>query len=191
MTPATRWPLCSSAMETQKTGKPWAKLVVPSSGSTYQRVAASVQQAAFFAEDVVRRPVFTQALADEGFGLAVGDGDQVGFALVFDGYVAMEILHEQGAGFAGNLRGGRNDVGLGGGSHRLLALASVFRDVHDFVLENEEIGLCFASKADHVFVVVFDPAVDDLAIGQLDAHRLLLFGERLQIRGFFRSFLGR
>src|SRR5580698_4218504 len=92
-------------------------------------VAAGVQQAAFLAEDIVRRPVLAQALANEGFGFAVGDGDQVGLALVFDGYVAMEILHEQGAGLAGNLRGGRNNVGPGGGSHPLLTLASVFRDV--------------------------------------------------------------
>ena len=73
----------------------------------------------------------------------------------------------------------------------LLALSAVFRDVHDFVFEDKQIGLVFAGQADHVFVVVFDPAANHFAVRQLDADRLLFFSERLQVCGFLRGLLGR
>src|SRR5579863_6124792 len=154
-------------------------------------VAAGILQAALFAENVVRRPVLTQALADQDLGFAVSDGNEVSVALVFDGHVAVEVVHEQGAGFAGNLGRGGDDIGPGGGGHALLALAAIFSDVHDFVFEDEEIGFLFASKADHVLVVVLDPAVYDFSIGQLYADWFLLFGEGFQVCGFFGSFLRR
>src|SRR6266436_803382 len=72
----------------------------------------------------------------------------------------------------------------------LLALP-VFRDVHDLVFENKQIGLVFAGQPDHVLVVVFDPAPDYFTVRQLDAYRLLFFTERLQVYRFLRGLLGR
>jgi hypothetical protein len=100
----------------------------------------------------------------------------------------MEIVHEQGAGLASDLGRRCNDIGLGDGSHPLLAFAAIFGDIHDFVFKDKEVGLFFAGQPDHVFVVILDPAVYDLSIGQLNAHRLLLFRERLKVIGFFRGF---
>jgi len=73
----------------------------------------------------------------------------------------------------------------------LFAPSAVFRDVHDFVFKDKQIGLVFASQTDHVFVVIFDPASDHFSIRQLDAHRLLFFSERLQVGRLLRCLLGR
>ena len=57
MTPATSWPSRSSASETAKSGMPWRKLVVPSSGSTIQRLAlvGAVDRAALLGEEASSR----------------------------------------------------------------------------------------------------------------------------------------
>ena len=75
---------CSRPRETQKTGKPWEKFVVPSSGSTYQRYSRSratrvpsspkmpccgKMRAQFADNELLRRPI--------------GFGDNVDVALVF------------------------------------------------------------------------------------------------------------
>src|SRR5258706_11024698 len=73
----------------------------------------------------------------------------------------------------------------------LLAFSAVFRDVHDLVFEDKQVGLVFAGQPDHILVVVSDPAADDFAIRQLDAHGLLFFSERLQVRRLLRGLLGR
>jgi len=83
-------------METQKTGYPCAKLVVPSSGSTYQR------ESLLFAEDIVRGPLLADAFADQRLGGPVGRRYQIGIALVFDLQMLVEIFHQQSAGFAGD-----------------------------------------------------------------------------------------
>src|ERR1700730_16413045 len=72
----------------------------------------------------------------------------------------------------------------------LLALSAVFRDVHDLVFEDKQIGLVFAGHSDHILVVVFDPAADDFAVRQLDAYGLLFFSERLQVCRLLRGLLG-
>ena len=70
-----------------------------------------------------------------------------------------------------------------------MALA-FFLDVHDFVFVNKKIGRAFASKADHVAVVVLNPAVDDFAISELHAYGLLFFAEQLQVGSFFKRIFG-
>src|SRR2546423_5684264 len=75
----------------------------------------------------------------------------------------------------------------GGLRARSSLLLSVFRDIHDFVFEDKEVGTILAGEADHVFVVVFDPSAHDFAVGQFQAYGLLLFAECLQIAGFFVS----
>src|SRR5579863_482998 len=74
---------------------------------------------------------------------------------------------------------------------KLLAFTAILRDVHDFMFEDEEIGLVFAGQPHHVLVVIFDPAADHLAIRQLDADRFLLLAQRLEIGCFFRGFFWR
>ncbi len=49
---------------------------------------------------------------------------------------------------------------------RTSLLFSVFRDVHDFVLEDEEVGTVLAGETDHVLVLVLDPSAHDFAVGQ-------------------------
>ena len=59
----------------------------------------------------------------------------------------------------------------------LFALSGIFCDVHNVVLENEQIGGAFTRQPDHIPVVVFDPAAHHLPVGQLDADRLLLLAQ--------------
>ena len=73
---------------------------------------------------------------------------------------------------------------------RLLLLA-VFRDINNLVLEDEQIRSILARHAHHILVVVLDPAPDHFAVGQLQAHDLLLFPECLQIGRLFKSFIRR
>src|SRR5580704_16636237 len=74
---------------------------------------------------------------------------------------------------------------------RLPALGAVLCDIHDFVFENEKIRPVFTRQPDHVLIVIFNPAVDDFAVGQFDPDRLLFLPQRLQIRGLLRCFLRR
>jgi len=62
----------------------------------------------------------------------------------------------------------------------LLLLPAFLGDVHNFVLEDEQIGRAFAGQADHVLVKILDPSVDGLAIHQFDRYRLLLLSNRLE-----------
>ncbi len=72
----------------------------------------------------------------------------------------------------------------------LAAALAFFLDVHDFVFVDKEIGRAFAGEPDHVAVVVLNPAVHDLAIGQLYAYGLLLFAEQLEVRSLFKRIFG-
>ena len=65
------------------------------------------------------------------------------------------------------------------------------RNVHDFVLEDEQIGRALAGEAHHILVVILDPSLDNLAVHQLNADALLLLSQGLQISGFFKSVVGR
>src|SRR5215469_8125149 len=62
----------------------------------------------------------------------------------------------------------------GPGWLKLFPFAAVFGDVHDLVLEDEQIGARFASEANHILVVVFDPTAHNFAIVELNGNRLLL-----------------
>jgi hypothetical protein len=68
----------------------------------------------------------------------------------------------------------------------LFALSGIFRDVHDVVLKNEQIGGAFPRQPDHILVVVFDPAAHHFPVRQLDADRLLLLAQQFQVSGFFK-----
>src|SRR5258705_4248737 len=78
-------------------------------------------------------------------------------------------------------------------SHRLRAraslLLSVFRDVHDLVLEDKQVGAILAGETDHVLVVVFDPSAHHFAVGQFKAYGFLLFPESLEISGCLATFV--
>ena len=74
---------------------------------------------------------------------------------------------------------------------RWLLFLAVFRDINNFMFEDEQIRPIFPRHSHHVLVVVLNPAADHFAIGQLQAHDLLLFPQRLQIGRFFKSFVGR
>src|ERR1051326_3277320 len=65
-----------------------------------------------------------------------------------------------------------------------------FGDVHDVVLEDEQIGIALARQAEHVFVVILNPALDGLAIFQLDGNGSLLFPQIFQVIGLSRGVLG-
>ncbi len=66
-------------------------------------VAAGIDQALLFAENIVAGPTRFDAFPDQNLGLAVGDRDQVGIALVLDLHVLLEVSHQQGARLAGDL----------------------------------------------------------------------------------------
>ena len=56
---------------------------------------------------------------------------------------------------------------------------SLFADVDNVVLENEEVGLGLARQAQHSLIVVLDPAFDDFAIHQLEPNVFLFFPKSL------------
>jgi hypothetical protein len=58
--------------------------------------------------------------------------------------------------------------------------SAIFCDVHNLVLEDEQIGDALARQPHHIFVIVLDPPVHDLAVHELDRDRLLLFSQRLE-----------
>ena len=88
------------------TGKPCAKLVVPSSGSTYQRYSdAAVVPPPSSATIACVGKVRAQALDDQLFRGAVGFGDEVVIAFQFETDAALEVIGEQRAGFARDLHG--------------------------------------------------------------------------------------
>src|SRR5215467_9866284 len=66
-----------------------------------------------------------------------------------------------------------------------------FLDVHDFVLENEQIGFALTGQAHHVLVVVLNPATHNFAVSQLDADRLLLLTKRLKVIRLSEGLFGR
>src|SRR6266700_2338560 len=72
----------------------------------------------------------------------------------------------------------------------VLSLRRVFSDVHNFVFEDKKIGLPLTRQPDHILVVVLNPAAHHFSISQLDADRLLLFSQGLQVSCLFRC-LGR
>src|ERR1700675_1570162 len=63
-------------------------------------VAALIIEPLLFAQNVVGWPVLMDALANQHLRGTVRGGNQVGFALVFDFQMLMEIAHQQRAGFA-------------------------------------------------------------------------------------------
>ena len=72
-------------------------------------------------------------------------------------------------------------------SNTLLSSSAVLGDVHDLVLEDEEIRRAFARQAHHISVVVLDPAAHNLTIHELNRHRLLLFSQRFEKGRLFES----
>src|SRR5579863_4149098 len=70
-------------------------------------VAALVVQSLLFAKHVVAGKLLLDAFANQRFRSAVGRGNQIGVALVFDLDVLLKILHQQRARFARNGRHGR------------------------------------------------------------------------------------
>jgi hypothetical protein len=50
----------------------------------------------------------------------------------------------------------------------LLLLPAFLGDVHNLVLEDEQIGRTFACQPDHVLVEILDPSMDGLAIHKFD-----------------------
>ena len=76
-TPATTSPSIAAAIETHQGGRPRAKLVVPSIGSTYQTTRPLALSAAFLADDGRVRDLGADARGDRRLGGAVVGGDDV------------------------------------------------------------------------------------------------------------------
>ena len=74
---------------------------------------------------------------------------------------------------------------------RLLPLSALFRDVHDLVLEDEQIGRALTRQSHHVLIVVLDPSLDDLAVHQFDRDWILPFAKSLQKTCFFECIFRR
>src|SRR5208282_385346 len=73
----------------------------------------------------------------------------------------------------------------------LFFLSAIFRDVHDFVLEDEEIGRSLARQANHVLVVILDPSGNGLAVHQLQRNCFLLLSKRLEVCRFLEGIFRR
>src|ERR1700740_760987 len=72
-----------------------------------------------------------------------------------------------------------------------LALRRFFADVHDVVLEDEQIRGAFSRQTHHILVVVLDPASHYFAVRKLDAYGLLLFAQLFQVSGFLKCLVRR
>ena len=75
-------------------------------------VTAGIDQALLFTEDIVARPTRFDPLPDQNLRLAIRHGDQVRVALVLHLYVLLEVSHQQGAGFAGDIGHSKDEVVL-------------------------------------------------------------------------------
>jgi hypothetical protein len=107
------------------------------------------------------------------------------------------MLHEKATSLAcDGLHGGKQFGGMTGtgliGTHEKfgtftepfqnppeLFFLCVFGDVDDFMLEDEKVRTIVAGDADHILVVVLDPAADDFSVGEFEIDDLLLLAERL------------
>ena len=76
-------------------------------------VAALLGAGAFLAQDVMPGPALANTAHDQIFRGAVGDRDQVHIALVLDLNPPPEVLHQDAAGFAGDLGHPRDKVAVG------------------------------------------------------------------------------
>src|SRR6516162_2414296 len=79
----------------------------------------------------------------------------------------------------------------GPADNTLLLSPRVFGDIHDVMLEDEQIGRALARKANHVPIVVFDPAAHNFPIRQLDADSLLFLAQLFEVSSFLVGFVGR
>src|ERR1700730_2653473 len=74
----------------------------------------------------------------------------------------------------------------------LFLLSTIFGDVHDFVLEDEQVWRAFARQPHHVLIVILDPSTHQLAIHQLDVDQFLFLTQSFEEAGFFEGlFWGR
>jgi len=58
------------------------------------------------------------------------------------------------------------------------------------VLEDEQIRVVLARQAEHVFVVILNPTLDDLSVFELDGDGSLLFPQFFEVSGLSRGLLG-
>jgi len=72
----------------------------------------------------------------------------------------------------------------------LFLLSSIFGDVHDLVLEDEQVWRAFARQPHHVLIVILDPSADHLAIHQFDVDQFLFLTQSLEEAGFFEGLFG-
>jgi len=104
ITPACSFPSRSSAIDTAKCGMPCRKFSVPSSGSTMKRwrLVRALHLAAFLEKVAITRARFFERLADDLFGLLVGNGYEIRRALAGDLQILdfAEITDEATAGGA-------------------------------------------------------------------------------------------
>ena len=66
-----------------------------------------------------------------------------------------------------------------------------FGDVHDVVLEDEQIRVMLTCQAEHVSVVILNPPLDDLPILQLDGDRMFASPQIFEVVGLSRGVIGR
>ena len=74
---------------------------------------------------------------------------------------------------------------------RSFLFGAVLGDVHDLVLEDEQVRRTLPGQTDHVLVVVLDPSLNDLSVHQFDGDRLLFFAESFQEGRFFKRIFRR
>jgi len=73
-------------------------------------LTARTRQGSFFAENVVVRPGGVDTFNQQLFRGAVGNGNQVGVAFIFDGNISCKILHQQRAALARNFGSPWNEL---------------------------------------------------------------------------------
>ena len=76
--------------------------------------AARACQRSLFSQNIVVRPRRMQPLYQQLLRLAVGNGDQIGIAFIFDGDIPGKILHQQRAAFSGNFSRAPNKLVIRG-----------------------------------------------------------------------------
>src|ERR1700741_4449198 len=71
-------------------------------------------------------------------------------------------------------------------SQDLLPFYGLFGDVHDVVLEDEQIRRTLPRQAHHIPIVVLDPATHYFPVCKFDAYGLLFFAQLFQVSGFLK-----
>jgi hypothetical protein len=68
---------------------------------------------------------------------------------------------------------------------------TILRDVHNLMLEDEQIGCARARQPHHILIVIFDPSMDGLSVHELNRNGFLFFSQGFKESGLLERIFRR